>query len=151
MAKEFVTKTGNTLAWVAIGISILALIISLMALNQPARVRPASETASQDLQTQIKSLQQQFDINQARQKLEDVRQRVATGGADMTQIQKDIAQIRNDLRERFQNAAEITKQSWQQLDDELNQVEISLKEGGANILDAIDKAINTLKTKIRYG
>ncbi|MBI2019033.1 hypothetical protein HYS96_05050 [Candidatus Daviesbacteria bacterium] len=152
MARDLETRT-NTLSWVAIGTSILALIISLVALNQPARVRLAETTAQNlqtELQTQIRSLQQRVEINQARQQLEDIRQRVATGGTDLTQAQKDITDIRNDLKNKFQDATDATKQSWQQLDDQLNQVEINLREGGVNALDAIDKAINTLKTNIKY-
>lgn len=142
-------KTTNTLSWLAIVISILALILALVSLNKPAREKLA-ETSS-DLQLQVKSLQQQVEINQSRQRLEDIRQRLASGNADLTEAQKDIAQIRSDLKDRFQDAGEVSKQFWQQLDEKLNQVEINLREGGVNVLETIDKALDALKTKIKYG
>lgn len=142
-------KTTNALSWLAIVISILALILALVGLNQPAREKLA-ETSS-DLELQIESLQQQVEINQSRQRLEDIRQRLASGNADLTEAQKDIAKIRSDLKGRFQNAEEVSKQFWQQLDERLNQVEINLREGGVNVLETIDKALDVLKTKIKYG
>lgn len=142
MASE--TGKTNILSWAAIGISVLSLIVALIALNPPIGIRPADTV--ENVQTQVRSLQQEIELNRARQRLEDIRQRITTGGSEANeQAQQEIAEIRGDLRKNFENAKDSTKQSWQTLDQQLEEVETNLKQGGINILDAVDKAINTLK------
>ncbi len=138
----------NTLSWVAIGISSLALVVSLVASNQP-KLNPAEIT--RDLQTQIKSLQQQAEISNASQRLEDLKQKAAAGGTDfVTQAQVEVAQIREDLRKNFETAGENTKKSWQDLDNQLAILQENLKTGGVNVIDAIDKILQNLKNNLQH-
>jgi hypothetical protein len=61
MARDIGERT-NTLIWVILALAVLALMVALVALNQPARVVPA-EARVQDLQLQVMSLIKQIKIN----------------------------------------------------------------------------------------
>lgn len=132
---------------VAIGIAIIALIFSLVALNQSVQVKPLDL----NLQSQVRSLQQQAEINKARNRLEDLRQQAVTGGEDfVSRAQTEVVQIREDLRKNYETASENTKKSWQELDKQLEVLQDNLREGGVNVLDAIDRVLENLKSNLKH-
>ncbi|MBI4089244.1 MAG: hypothetical protein HY424_00895 [Candidatus Levybacteria bacterium] len=146
MAKDEFRNKNNLLAWGAIGISILAFIMAFVALNQKTLNSPANTS---DLQTRIRELQQQFEISRVRQRLEDLRQEVAGGNADLVKAQREIENSINELKIRLQNTGKEAQQSWQQLGNQLNQIQIGLREGSVNVLDALDRIIDALKANIK--
>ncbi len=132
---------------VAIGIAVIALIFSLVALNQSVSIKPLES----NLQSQVRSLQQQAQLRIANEKLEDLRQKAAVGGADFAaSAQTEVTQIREDLRKNFETASDNTKKSWAELDMQLVALQDNLKMGGVNVIDAIDKVLQNLKKNIQH-
>ncbi len=138
----------NNLSWAAIAIAIFALMLSFFALNQSSNLKLIN---SKNLQSQVRSLQQQAQLRTASEKLEDLKQRATVGGAAfVSQAQVDVTQIREDLRKNFETASENTKKSWQELDKQLVALQDNLRSGGVNVIDAIDKVLQNLKKNIQH-
>lgn len=140
---------GKTMSWIAIGLSLLALIVSFLAITQVSS--DAREELSRGENVQVMTVADQVELDQARQRLTEVRNNVAENGQDAYQeAQAELADIRADLRTRYQNADEQTQQTWQNdIEPRLEEAEQALRENSLDALSALDRAIESLESEIR--
>lgn len=137
----------NILSWAAIGIAILSLIVSLITLNE---TKPKIELAEQvqseisNLRSKLELMQQQTEFEQARQRLEDLGKKLAEN-SNYEEALREIENIRQDLRNNFQNAQKEARQFWQEADQQLGIIEEQLKEKSNKALDTLNKLIESLK------
>lgn len=148
MAKETVQPTRNTTNWIAIGIAIIALILSILAFANTKNQTPLyPQNEFEAFREETREFQQKVTLEEARKRLEEVRRDIAQG-VNAEQIQKELADIREDLRANFQNAGEQAQTAWQNLDTELEKIEDQLREGSINLLNTLDMFLEKLKSGI---
>lgn len=172
--------TNNTLSWVAIGLSVLAIIISLVAFNRASQARSvvlgdsqtvvvATPTPTSDSDPTVLVVtptpqaqsgfpldpsgnDRQAAVSRAREDLQEVRQVVAaTGYQANTNAATEVGRIRNDLRLLFLDANLSARQAWQNIDSSMQEVETRLQSGGANLSASFDRAIQDLSQDIDYN
>lgn len=134
----------NTLTWIAIVLSVSALIVSLAVYSQNQ-----GGFSMQEIQQEVRSLKQQAAFNKALQSMEELRREVASGSVAVTEVQSRITVIRNELSAGFVDASDAAKKSWQALDNVLADIGTNIRSGTVSVLDALDKAIVSLKNQIQ--
>ena len=139
-------STNSTIAWMAMVLSVTALIVSLVVFTQSQGGVPGT---LKDLQMQVQSLREQAAINNAVKSLENLRSGIASGGIPIAEAQNKITQIRSDLSAVMQNAGPDAKKTLQSVDNELVTLGQSLKGGTVSVLNLLDKAIVALKKFIQ--
>ena len=137
-------QNNNTLAWIAVIISTVALVLAGVVYSQMN-----DSSKSNDTQSRLERIEQQAAINQARQRLEELKAEVESNKIPATEIQSRIAIIRNDLSAAFQNAGESAKASWQTIDDQLALIGQDVKGGAITVLGALNEAILNLKNLLK--
>lgn len=144
----------NSLSVAAVILSGIALVLSALALyTKPANpIEPTTdipEESSAALQDRINALEQQAQINDAKQQLSELKDSIATNSAEaQVQAQQEITQLRASLREQFQGADAKTQLSWQTIDVGLEQIEQGLREGSVDALSSLERAITALRLEI---
>ena len=141
--------TSPSVSWAALAVGLLSLFLSIAALSQASKAQP-SENPPNTLQVQVRSLQQKYETNKASQQLQDIREKVATGSFESSDIQHQVEDVRDSLKKSFENAGQEPKQSWRTVDTQLGDLLKNLQEGGANTLDNFDKVLAYLKQSIKY-
>lgn len=134
----------NAGIWIAICISLLALVTAIIALN---RTTEPSMGGSDELRKEFQQFQQQMQLESARQRLEDAREAVEEG-VQREQIQKQIAVVRRDLQRAYVNSEEQAQQSWRDIDRQLDTINEKLREGSVDILQTIDALLEKLRDEI---
>lgn len=134
----------TTVAWLAIIISSLALIMSMLVYSQ---LRGFSNLGK-DIKTSVVSVEQQKAVKTAMQKLEELRAGVSSGAIPVSQVQSRLTQIRYDLSLAFQNAGEGAQKVWETIDAGFTTIGGAIKNGSVAVLDALDAAILALKNLI---
>lgn len=125
----------------------MSLIVSLITLNE---TKPKIELAEQvqseisNLRSKLELMQQQTEFEQARQRLEDLGKKLAEN-SNYEEALREIENIRQDLRNNFQNAQKEARQFWQEADQQLGIIEEQLKEKSNKALDTLNKLIESLK------
>jgi TolA-binding protein len=137
-------QDNNTLGWIAITIATIALVLAFVVYSQMS-----SSGKGNDMQSRLEQLEQQAAINQAKQRLEDLKTEIESNKIPATEIQNRITIIRNDLSTAFKDAGESARTSWQTIDDQLEQIGPNMTGGAIALLDALNEAILNLKNLIK--
>lgn len=138
----------NKIAWLALLIAIVALTFSL---TNNTGISSNRVLPSPNPQVQVQSIEQQAVIKATRAQLESLREVLASGSDRINEKNlEEIALARKNLSQAYENAGEIAKKSWEQLDSQLNELEVNMRRGGVGAIDLIDQVLVTIKTKIQY-
>lgn len=125
---------------IAVIISIFALVVALAAWNNTL-----SPIVSE--QAQVKALVQRVELEDLRDRLKVVQGNIEQG-VDPQAIQKDLAGIRQDLVKDINTAP--NRARLEDIDRQFGILEVGVREGTADILDILAKALNALENEIRY-
>lgn len=139
-------RSNSMMVWSTFIIAIVALIVSLLAFNRTARIDKQSNLVN--LQKEVQTIREEQVIEQAQDRLTEIREQINNTG-NFDDAQKGVAQVRRDVRQSFTNATEATKETWNDLDKELEQIEQQLRDGSADALNSLDNFITKLKNEIR--
>ena len=91
------------------------------------------------------ALDLQADLLKAQAKLLQHRAEVA-GDRNLSQVERDVAEVRRSLERSYQNAGAAAKERWRQgVDAELDRLEAQLREGGSKALASLDAAVSKLR------
>jgi hypothetical protein len=169
--------TNSTLSWIALALSVIAIIISLIAFNRASQARSVILGDTQTIVTPTPIIEsdpnvivvtptlqaqsgfplnpsgndRQAAIQRAQEDLQEVRQVVAaTGYQPNTNAATEVGRIRNDLRLIFLDANLSARQAWQNIDSSMQEVELRLQSGGANLSASFDRALQALSQDIDY-
>jgi hypothetical protein len=140
-------RPANGIAWVALGIAVMSLLLSIAAMSRASRTPTVADNSIQT-QNQLQELRQTVDIQKAEQRLEALKTKITAGGYESEEVQKEIGSIRDDLKRGYEHAKDPAKSSWQELDNQLDDLGKGLQDGGADILERLDKALNTLQDAV---
>ncbi len=138
--------------WLASGISIVALILSIIAFantNAATQLQRNFNELRSDIEEFQEDLRLRQEFETARFRLEEVRKDIAEG-MDPQTAQQEIAIIRKELERNLSNAGTRVQEAWQPIDVQLERLELQLREGGVNVLDNFDKILQSLREEIRY-
>lgn len=84
-------------------------------------------------------------LAQAERRLLGHRAEVA-GDRNLSQVERDVADVRQSLERSYRNASAATREKWQGVDFELNRLEAQLKQGGASALATLDSAVAKIRS-----
>jgi len=84
-------------------------------------------------------------LAQAESRLLGHRAEVA-GDRNLSQVERDVAEVRQNLERSYRNASAATREKWQGVDAELNRLEAQLKQGGASALATLDSAVAKIRS-----
>jgi len=84
-------------------------------------------------------------LAQAESRLLGHRAEVA-GDRNLSQVERDVAEVRQNLERSYHNASAATREKWQGVDAELNRLEAQLKQGGADALATLDSAVAKIRS-----
>lgn len=140
--KNYKPHDSNILAWVAILLSTVAFIVSLVGYTQ-TQGGPAEVV--KDLQLQVETIKQKEAVNSAVKALEDLQKGVKSGAIKLSEAEDRLIEIRSDLSLAFQNAGAEAQQAWKKVDDELALIGKNIKGGTVTVLDQLEKAVRNLK------
>ena len=124
MAKEVIYMKSNPASWIAIVLSVIALIISLVAWNIASK--NSLQGRIQSLQQGSQNLSQQLSLQQARQRLQEISSGLSTNN-NYDQALKDVTALRESLRMNFQHTTAQTQESWQNADSQLKTIQEQLQ------------------------
>jgi hypothetical protein len=91
------------------------------------------------------ALGRQADLARAQVRLLGHRAEVA-GDRNLSQVERDVADVRQSLERSYRNAGAATREKWQGVDAELNRLEAQLKQGGASALATLDSAVAKIRS-----
>ncbi|MEK7557174.1 MAG: hypothetical protein AAB538_04315 [Patescibacteria group bacterium] len=134
--------SGSLLAGLALAVAIIALIVGVVALRRPGTLITGPET---NFKEQIGIITARAR-SEARLKLVQA-QLVAKEGYDDAATQ--VQDIRADLRGAYAEAKEESKQEWVELDKDLEQLEVQIRDKSADALQTLENILTRLRQEVR--
>jgi hypothetical protein len=142
-------KTQTTMTWIALVLSALAFVTAVASYNRVAPVEAGDLT--REIQMQVRSLQQEIQVARIRSRLEDLRAGIEANTIATEDVQEEVAQIREDLRDAFVGAGTAARESWETADMQLAQIDENLRSGVVDILESLEEVIRKLRQDIKFG
>ncbi len=137
-------------AWVALGLGVVALILGWVAFNRSGS--NLGDEIVQNSRENTVELRQEWRRDlaslEARARLL-VLQAQLSANRNYSAASDEIQDIRNNLRSAYANASANAKNGWQQVDQSLESTENKLREGSADALDSLEQAIDRLQAEVR--
>ncbi|HYO13138.1 MAG TPA: hypothetical protein VE685_08095 [Thermoanaerobaculia bacterium] len=144
---------GGGVAWLALIVAILALILAWSAYRRTggdldSLVQDVSEDAGRRVRGAAEegtdAVGRQAELAEARARLLGHRAEVEAD-RNLQKVREDVAEIREDLELSYRNAGEGAKARWRNVDAELERLEARLREGSARAVDSLDAAVEKIQ------
>lgn len=144
---------GGGVAWLALIVAILALILAWSAWRRTGGdLDSLLQDVSEDAERRVRgaaeegsgALERQTELAQARARLLGHRAEVEAD-RNLQGVREDVAEIREDLERTYRNAGEGARARWRDLDAELERLEARLREGSARAVESLDAAVEKIE------
>jgi hypothetical protein len=136
----------NNSAWIAIILSVIALLVALLAYNRTGAnidVVGKEETRELLIDTRL-----QFARFEAATDLAAIRAKQVTQ-RNYVDLERDTTEVRQDLANAYREAGRETSEEWKELNATFDQIEAKTRDKSADVLAVIENAIRALKQDIR--
>ncbi len=140
------TNTLQIVAWTALIISLLSLILAWSAFNRSGQ--DLSSEVAEDLRMARLELQQDLAIVEARADLLALRAQIEAE-EQYAETRAEVAEVRNDLRIAYLNAETEVQQEWREMDAALEDLENNLRDESADAVGSLTNALDAIERDIR--
>ena len=138
-------KKIRNIEWIALAISIMALLLAWAAYNR------AGIDLEQQIEFQLTGIRQeikeQIALAEARIKLNAIRTRVVLRN-EYYEARMDVISLRRDLKQSFELAEQESKELWMEIDADLEKLEVELRDESSEALVRIDQIIGKLHSQV---
>ena len=144
-------RSGGCLSWVALGVALLALLVGWTALRRTGgSLADVWRRADSKVESRLDDAERQADLLGAKTRLLGRRAEVA-GNRNLEQVRREVAEVRESLRRAYRDASAEAKTEWRRLDRDLAGLEDDLREGGAEAVSALNRAIARIEREVKEG
>jgi hypothetical protein len=146
-------KTSNTIAWISLIVSIIALILAWSAYNRTGTdVGTAIENNTREAASSIEETTEEIRETTAQiaaraetiVRLTNIRAKIAANEIDEEQYDS-LNEVREDLRNVYAEAQGDVKDAWAEIDADLEMLESQMRNDTAEALLTIEKIIEALR------
>jgi hypothetical protein len=131
---------GNGVAWLALLLAVLALMLAWGAYKRTGgELRDLWGDVTLDTSKGI-------DLSEVQARLQRRRAEVQ-GQRNLQQVSEDVAEIRANLERTYRDTGAGAREQWRELDAELERLQAQLKDGSSKAVDTLDSAL----AKLRVG
>jgi hypothetical protein len=131
---------GNGVAWLALLLAVLALMLAWGAYKRTGgELRDLWGDVTLDTSKGI-------DLSEVQARLQRRRAEVQ-GQRNLRQVSEDVAEIRANLERTYRDTGAGAREQWRELDAELERLQAQLKDGSSKAVDTLDSAL----AKLRVG
>jgi hypothetical protein len=131
---------GNGVAWLALLLAVLALMLAWGAYKRTGgELRDLWGDVTLDTSKGI-------DLSEVQARLQRRRAEVQ-GQRNLRQVSEDVAEIRANLERTYRDTGAGARERWRELDAELERLQAQLKDGSSKAVDTLDSAL----AKLRVG
>lgn len=134
---------GNGVAWLALLLAILALLLAWGAYK-----RTGGELRDLVSDVTPAGTPKGIDLSEVRARLQRHRPEVE-GQRNLQQVSEDIAEIRANLERTYRDAGAGAREQWRELDAELERLQAQLEDGSSKAVDTLDSALAKLRVGTR--
>lgn len=139
-------ERGNAALVVVAVIAVIALLLAWAAFNRSGQ--DVTTEISQGVDTVAEETALFLARAEARADLLALRARLTTQEG-YEAAQEELTEIRAELRVAYENAGEAFAQEWQDIQQDFAALEIMIREGSADVLDAIADLVERLERDVR--
>lgn len=135
-------KSGNLLSCTAIGIAILALVISIVTFKKTDnKIQNFAADETQNIVDESRLVQVQLNTAS---RLHQLKQEVVENQT-YDEVADDISQLRMEFAAEYRNATLDAQEEWSEIDADLESLERKLREHSEDSLSTFDSLISRLE------
>ena len=142
-------KNLQLMVWLAIALSSLSLLASFIALSQTKNLESTLNSFSTNKMEQIGvTTEQSLARAEAQLKLMALQTKLQSEEA-VENTEQEVEEIRTSLEGAYDASTQEGKEQIDDLEKDLDQLEVELREGSAAALGSVQRLLNTIQTEVQ--